>query len=126
MIRAALIVAALLCSLGAAAELPEEDANGWFQWMIDNEDQTIISVRLKDGELTGLRTHSFVINCSPGPVKNAVDLGNVSPAENFEWFRALVENADHDRDSRETALFGLVQSGTEEAFQYVESLLGLG
>lgn len=121
--RFLILIGALLWSGAAFAELPSADAEGWFSWVIDNEEQTVVNVRVQEGELTGLRIQNHYYNCFPGRTPKAKDLGIVSADENFRWFREFVEDSSADRDSRESALVGVVQSGTDEAFAYVEALI---
>lgn len=121
--RALILIGALLWSGAAFAELPAADADGWYSWVIDNEEQTVVNVRLKDGELTGLRVQNFYINCYQNRAPKTKDLGVVTAAENFRWFKRYVEDVSADRDSRESALVGVVQSGSDEAFDYVEALI---
>ena len=121
--RAIILIGALLWSGAAIAELPSSDADGWYSWVIDNEEQTIVNVRLTGGELTGLRIRNHYINCYPGRTPKAEDLGVVSADDNFRWFRAHIESAASDRSVRQSALIGIVQSGTDEAFRYVESII---
>lgn len=121
--RSLILIGALLWSGAAFGELPAADADGWYRWVIDNDEQTIVNVRLKDGELTGMRIRNHYINCMPGRELNATDLGVVTAEENFRWFKRYVEDTSADRDTRESALVGVVQSGTDEAFDYVEALI---
>ena len=123
--RALIVIGALLWSGAAFGELPSADADGWFSWVIDNEEQAIVTVRLQNGELTGLRIRNHYYNCHPGRTPKAEDLGVVSAKENFRWFRALVEDTAADRHSRESALIGVVQSGSDEAYSYMERLIGI-
>ena len=39
------------------------------------------------------------------------------------WFRGVIENPRQDMDVREDALFGLVQSKSDAAFEYLDALL---
>lgn len=121
--RALILIGALLWSGAAFAELPTADAHGWYSWVIDNDEQTVVNVRLEEGELTGLRIQNHYYNCYPGRTPKAEDLGVVTAEENFRWFRARVEDTSAARNSRESALVGVVQSGTDEAFDYVEALI---
>lgn len=122
--RALILIGALLWSGAAFGDLPSGDVDGWFSWVIDNDEQTIVNVRLNDGELTGLRIQNHYINCYPGRKITTTDLGVVSTDENFRWFRAYVENSESARSTRESALIGIVQTGTDEAFSYIERLIG--
>ena len=41
----------------------------------------------------------------------------------YEWFRSIVEDSSVDRHVRDAALFGLVESGDDEAFAYIDRIL---
>jgi hypothetical protein len=51
------------------------------------------------------------------------DLGIVSTADNIAWFRSVIEDSKLGQSIREEALFGLVQSESDTAFEYIDSLL---
>ena len=51
------------------------------------------------------------------------NLGIVSAQENIDWFRSVIEDRSLDQDVREEALFGLVQSESETAYDYIDRLL---
>ena len=51
------------------------------------------------------------------------DHGVVAAKDNIEWFRNVIGNAGLDQDIREEALFALVQSGSDTAFEFVDRLL---
>ena len=123
--RALIVIGALLWSGAVFGDLPTGEADGWYRWVIDNDEQTVMNVRLKNGELAGMRIHNHYINCYPGREVNATDLGVITAEENFRWFRNFVEDTSADRSTRESALIGIVQTGTDEAFEYVETLLEL-
>ena len=76
--RSLILIGALLWSGAAVAELPSSDANGWYSWVIDNEDQTVVNVHLQDGSLSRLRIQNHYFNCFPGREPKATDLGIVS------------------------------------------------
>ena len=62
-------------------------------------------------------------NC---PVRSDSKISNhglVSAAENLAWFRNLIEDRNSTEELREEALFGLVQSGGDAAFEYLDRLL---
>ena len=119
--RALLILGAALWGSVAFADLPSDEASGWYSWQIDNPSQSIVLVRVQDGKLRDL--HLETLNCWNKPKKKATDLGLVTPAENFVWFKRIAEDSDLSMNTREVALFGVVESETDEAFEYVESLL---
>jgi hypothetical protein len=60
------------------------------------------------------------------PVETTASIENhgVVPAQhNVEWFRQVIEDRGLDHDVREEALFGLVQSESSIAFDYLDRLL---
>ena len=119
--RALLILGAALWGSTAFADLPSDDASGWYSWQIDNPSQSIVLVRVQDGKLRDL--HLENLNCWNKPRTNATDLGLVTPAENFAWFRKIAEDGSVSMNTREIALFGIVETESDEAFEYVEDLL---
>ncbi len=113
----------VLWSGAVLADLPAPDASGWYRWAIDNDEHSIVVIRLKDGQLADLRLNSDHINCHRIDVSAAIDLGIVTPDENFRWFLDFVENRELTDGSREIALVGLLQAGNDEAYAYIESLI---
>lgn len=60
------------------------------------------------------------------PVETSTKIANhgVVPAtENIAWFRLVIEDSSLDDDVREEALFALVQSESNIAFDYLDQLL---
>ena len=51
------------------------------------------------------------------------DHGIVSAADNLAWFRSVIEDRRIAQSVREIALFGLAQSQSDTAFEYIDSLL---
>lgn len=49
--------------------------------------------------------------------------GIVSTSDNLRWFRAVIEDPQVDQDLREEALFGLVQSESNAAYEYLDRLI---
>ena len=121
MMRVFVATVLLLASGLTSAGLPGADANGWYSWEIDNDDKTRIAVRLKDGELQNLRTSTDT--CHWRLAGKSIDLGVVSADENFAWFRQFVDDRSRRQRVRHTALFGVVQSGNDAAFDYIERLV---
>ena len=76
---------------------------------------------LNDGEPTDIRVLSS--NCPVTTESAVTDHGLVSVDESLGWFRAIIENDQLSMDAREEALFGLVQSQSDAAFDYLDSLL---
>ncbi len=121
--RALVLIGALLWSGAAFASLPASDADGWFSWQIDNVEQTTVWVRLRDGQLRDVYMSDF--GCRSIPKQEVTDLGLVSPDENFTWFRSIVDDEESSSKVKQRALFGVVQSGSDEAFSYLEGLIEL-
>lgn len=78
-------------------------------------------VKFDGGKPAGIRVLSS--NCPVSSELEVSDHGLVSADENLDWFRDVIENKRLDMDIREEALFGLVQSETDAAFDYLDSLL---
>ena len=80
-----------------------------------------IYVRLDNGEPKDIRVLSS--NCPASTESEVRDHGLVSTDESLDWFRNIIEDQRLDMDIREEALFGLVQSESDAAFNYIDSLL---
>ncbi len=80
-----------------------------------------IYVRLDDGKPKDIRVLSS--NCSVSTESEVADHGMVSADESLDWFRSIIEDQRLDMDIREEALFGLVQSESTAAFDYLDRLL---
>jgi hypothetical protein len=80
-----------------------------------------IYVRLADGVPKDIRVLSS--NCPASTESELMDHGLVSAGESLAWFQSIVEDQRLDMDIREEALFGLVQSESNAAFDYIDSLL---
>ena len=80
-----------------------------------------IYVRLDNGEPIDIRVLSS--NCPASTESEVRDHGLVSANESLDWFRNIIENQQLDMDIREEALFGLVQSESDAAYDYIDSLL---
>ena len=80
-----------------------------------------IYVRLDDGKPTDIRVLSS--NCPVSTESEVADHGLISVGESLAWFRSIIEDQRLDIDIREEALFGLVQSESDAAFDYIDSLL---
>jgi len=119
--RRALLLLVVLLPLNAIAELPDASASGWFQWTVDGGRNAMIVVRLKEGLPVEMRVSGMY--CGPEPRAEVVDLGTISADENFAWFRRIAELDDADNEVRGTALFGLAQSESDAAFDYLEGIL---
>lgn len=120
-LRIAAIVAAVLCWGAAAAELADTD--GWHTWRIDGNETEVVRfyVQVEDGK--PVRIHSMSWNCHRPTKAEAIDHGTIAAAESYDWFRAVVENPAIDEDIRGAALFGLVESGGDEAIAYIDRIL---
>jgi len=80
-----------------------------------------IYVRLDDGVPQDIRVLSS--NCPVSTESDVADHGLVSAGESLDWFRSIIEDKQLDMDVREDALFGLVQSESDAAFDYLDRLL---
>jgi len=80
-----------------------------------------VYVRLNNGKPKDIRVLSS--NCAVSTESEVVDHGLVSEDASLGWFRSIIENQRLDMDIREEALFGLVQSESDAAFDYLDSLL---
>jgi hypothetical protein len=80
-----------------------------------------IYVRLDDGMPKDIRVLSS--NCPVSTESEVADHGMISAGESLTWFRSIIEDQRLDIDIREEALFGLVQSESDAAFDYIDSLL---
>ena len=80
-----------------------------------------IYVRLDDGVPKDIRVLSS--NCPVSTESEVADHGLVSAGESLDWFRSIIEDKQLDMDVREEALFGLVQSESDAAFDYLDRLL---
>jgi hypothetical protein len=80
-----------------------------------------IYVRVDKGEAKDIRVLSST--CPVSTESEVLDHGVVSAEESLSWFRSIIENRRLDMDVREEALFGLVQSESDAAFDYLDRLL---
>ena len=80
-----------------------------------------IYVRVDDGAPRDIRVLSS--NCPASTESEVADHGLVSAGESLDWFRSIIEDKQLDMDIREEALFGLVQSESDVAFNYLDRLL---
>jgi hypothetical protein len=80
-----------------------------------------VYVKFQDGTPEDIRVLSS--NCPVASESEVADHGLVSAADNLDWFRALIEDDKQSNDVREEALFGLVQSGGDAAYAYLDVLL---
>ena len=107
-----------------SAKILTADADGWHTWQI-NEAAPVglvqVYVNMKHGEPVDIRVLSP--ECPVSTATKIIDHGLVSTDENLAWFRGVIENPRQDMDVREDALFGLVQSGSDSAFDYLDALL---
>ena len=80
-----------------------------------------VYVRLDNGIPKDIRVLSS--NCPVASESEVTDHGIVTTASNLNWFRSIIEDKSQSSDAREEALFGLVQSQSDAAFDYLDSLL---
>lgn len=78
-------------------------------------------VRISNGRPADIRAISAA--CPVTAASAITDHGVVAAADNLQWFRSVIEDTGLAQDVREEALFGLVQSGSDEAFEYLDRLL---
>ena len=118
-----LLAATLAWSEASAEELTGVSSDGWHSWYVDAADgqPTEFYVRVEDGK--PVRIHSLNWNCRKPTRESIVDHGRVSAVESFAWFRAVVEDAAVDKHIRDAALFGLVESGPDDALEYIDRIL---
>ncbi len=76
---------------------------------------------IEDGKVAKIRTLSS--SCPVTAGSDIRDHGIVSAKDNVEWFQGVIENRGLDQQVREQALFGLVQSESDAAFEYLDGLL---
>ncbi len=118
-----LLAGTLAWSESSAADLQGVSADGWHSWQVEAADgrQAEFFVLMKDNR--PVRIHSLNGNCQK-PTREAIDdHGRVSAVESYAWFRAIVEDAAVDEHIRDAALFGLVESGPDDAFEYIDQIL---
>ena len=80
-----------------------------------------IFARFRNGEPVVIRALSS--SCPVSAKTEITDHGLISIAENVAWFRSVIENRQLAMDVREDALFVLVQSESDAAFDYLDTLL---
>ena len=80
-----------------------------------------VYVRINKGEPEDIYVLSS--NCPVSTASEVSDHGLVSGADNISWFQSIIENKRLSMDIREEALFGLVQSESDAAFDYIDYLL---
>ena len=78
-------------------------------------------VLMKSGKPQKIRVLSS--ECPVETTAKIATLGVVPAKDNVEWFRRVIEDRTLDHDVREEALFGLVQSESTIAFDYLDRLL---
>ncbi len=80
-----------------------------------------VYVRLEHGTPDDIHVLSSLC---PVATESAVsDHGLVSADENLAWFRSIIEDKHLGKDVREEALFALVQSNSDKAYAYIDTLL---
>lgn len=76
---------------------------------------------IRNGKAAKIRVLSS--ECPVSTETEITDHGVLSSTENLAWFRGVIEDRRLNHDVREEALFGLVQSGSDAAFEYIDRLL---
>ena len=80
-----------------------------------------VYVKFEDSDPKDIRVLSS--NCPVSSESELIDHGLLSANENLMWFRSIIEDDQQSKDIREEALFGLVQSGGDAAYAYLDQLL---
>jgi hypothetical protein len=80
-----------------------------------------VYVRMNDGDVQDIRVLSA--NCPVNTASEISDHGQVTMESNLRWFRSVIEDEGQNSGVREEALFGLVQSQSDAAYDYLDSLL---
>jgi len=78
-------------------------------------------VQVKNGKPSKIRALSS--ECPVTTESKVTDHGVVTAEDNIEWFRNVIEDKSLSQSIREEALFGLVQSESDTAFDYLDRLL---
>jgi len=78
-------------------------------------------VLMKNGKPSTIRILSS--ECPVTTETRITDHGVITAKDNVEWFRNVIEDASVGRSVREEALFGLAQSESDSAFDYLDRLL---
>lgn len=118
-----LLAGTVAWSESSAAELDGVSADGWHSWYVDAADgqQAQFYVLVENGR--PVRIHSLNWNRQK-PTREAIeDHGRVSAVESYAWFRGVVEDAAVDEQIRDAALFGLVESDSDDALEYIDQIL---
>lgn len=76
---------------------------------------------IKSGRATRIRVLSS--ECPVSTETQLTDHGVVSTEDTIKWFREVIEDQRTNRDIRDEALFGLVQSKSDAAFEYIDRLV---
>lgn len=119
----ALVAGTLAWSESSATDLEDLSADGWHSWHVDiaDGDQVQFYVLIANGKAEKIR--SLNSNCRKPTRDKVEDHGQVTAAESYAWFRVVIEDATVDEHVRDAALFGLVESGSEDAFEYIDRIL---
>jgi hypothetical protein len=80
-----------------------------------------VYAHIQDGEPGKIRVLSS--GCPVSADSKLTDHGTVGIEQNIAWFRTVIENPRLDIDVRQEALFALVQTETDAAFEYIDRLL---
>lgn len=125
---AALVVLglALLWSAPALTASPIGDADGWYKWQVDGA-ETSLFLRQEKGKPTQIRVFSPDCRISwSGKHRidgEVIDMGTLSLDDSVSLLLSIAREKDLDMDVREEALFGLAQSDSDTAFEYIDQLL---
>jgi hypothetical protein len=121
MVMVALLAASIVWSETTAADFLNADAEGWHTWQLDGAGHVQIYALIKNRRPAKIRVLSS--ECPVSTETKLTDHGVASAEDTVEWFRGVIEDAGTNQDIREEALFGLVQSESDAAFEYIDRLL---
>ncbi len=109
----------------AAADIFPAKADGWHTWQVDHPSAASgtmdVYVQFANGQPQDIRI--LGTNCYTSTPPEAVDHGLASSEENLIWLRTVVENRSLDHGVREEALFALVLTESDAAYDYIDRLL---
>lgn len=119
----ALLGLALLWSTQAGGAPAIGDADGWYKWQIDGAATTLF-LHQESGKPTRVRV--FSPDCRPdsrGITGEVTDMGSLSLDDSVALLLDIANDQKSDMDVREEALFGLAQSDSDIAYDYIDRLL---
>ena len=119
----ALLGLALLWGAPASSAPSIGTADGWYKWQVDGA-MTTLFLRQENGKPASIRMFSPDCRWSSPEISDEVtDMGILSLDDSVAMLLDIVSEDDLDMDVREEALFGLAQSDSDTAFEYLDRLL---